>query len=474
MQRACLVLVLCVAGLLAGCAAVKSTFTTSPGSSASGTPSVSVTIFPATVGVVHDGTLSFSASVSGSNNVNLTWSVKEGASAGTIDSNGTYTAPATLGVFHIVATSQADPSKSAAASVTVTSSGFTTIGGLNYARLQQTATLLPSGKVLIAGGGVGPDTIDGYSVVDQAELFDPATKTFNVAGLIARDSHTATLLQSGDVLLVGGESGWDPHGNAYGNPSPIVVDTAEIVQVASGLSSVPTGNMLVARESHAASLLSDGRVLITGGEYDIPVNPFWGELTESEVFDPVTGKFTAVGQMTTARAFHTSTLLQNGKVLITGGEYPVFSNTAELFDPATDTFRLTGNMAVQRGFHTATLLPNGKVLIIGNSALAELYDPSTERFSPAGTMNFSRVWHTATLLPNGTVLIAGGSTDNGSTKTTEIYDPDTGLFTMGPSMQQDRMLHTATLLANGDVLIAGGAASDGIDITVLASAEVFH
>ena len=474
MQRAFLVLAFCIAGLLSGCTATKGTVTTGPVSNSPATPSVSVTISPATSGVVREGILSFSANVSGSSNENLTWSVKEGASGGAISNNGTYTAPATLGVFHIVATSQADSSKSATASVTVTASGFTTVSGLNYARLQQTATLLPSGKVLIAGGGQGPDTIDGYWVVDQAELFDPATKTFSLAGNITRDYHTGTLLQNGDVLLVGGESGWDPHGNAYGNPSPIVVDTAEIVQGATGSSSAPTGNMLVAREAHAASLLSDGRVLITGGVYGIPTYPFWGGLAESEVFDPVTGKFTAVGQMTIDRVFHTSTLLQNGKVLIAGGGNPTFSNTAELFDPTTGTFRATGNMAVQRGFHTATLLPNGKVLIVGDSTLAELYDPSTERFSPAGTMNISRVWHTATLLPDGTVLIAGGSADSGSTNTTEIYDPATGDFTMGPSMKQDRMLHSATLLANGDVLIVGGAASDGIDIDMLTSAEIFH
>ena len=173
-----------VAGLLAGCSAGNGTAiaTTSPVSSAPGASSVSVTIVPNTIGVRHDGTLSFSASVNGSNNVNLIWSVKEGASGGTISDKGSYIAPSAPGIYHVVATSQADPSKNATATVTVTAFGFTSISGLNYARLQQTATLLPSGKVLIAGGGQGPDIIDGYWVVDQAELFDPETKSFSLAG----------------------------------------------------------------------------------------------------------------------------------------------------------------------------------------------------------------------------------------------------------------------------------------------------
>src|SRR4029077_4374560 len=96
----------------------------------------------------------------------------------------------------------------------------------------------------------------------------------------------------------------------------------------SGLS-LPTGNMLNARENHAATLLNDGRVLITGGAYALPADPWWSVLAESEVFDPATGVFATVGQMAFARTGHTSTLLQNGKVLITGGGYPYNSNTAE-------------------------------------------------------------------------------------------------------------------------------------------------
>ena len=130
---------------------------------------------------------------------------------------------------------------------------------MGLARLQHTATLLPNGKVLVVGGGDGPDLIDGYWVVDQAELFDPTTGSFSSAGVISRDSHTATLLLDGDVLLAGGETGWSDR-------FPIVSGTADLEKATSGLFE-PTGSMAIGREAHAATLLSDGRVLIAGGAH---------------------------------------------------------------------------------------------------------------------------------------------------------------------------------------------------------------
>lgn len=459
---------------LGGCTSRSIQPTLTPSQPTPPAPSaISVTITPTIAAVGYDGTVSLRAQVNGSNNSGVTWSVEEGPEGGSMNSSGIYSAPSSPGSYHVVATSQADPSKSATATIAVTASAFTSISGLSYPRLQHTATLLPDGNVLIAGGGVGPDIIDGYDVVTQTELFDPGSKTFKVIGEIARDSHTATLLPSGNILLTGGETGWDPHGNAYGNPMPIDSATAELAQGSSGISS-PTGSMLTARESHAATLLSDGRVLITGGLAPLPADPWWQALRESEVFDPVTGTFAAVSPMTAARANHTSTLLPNGKVLITGGGY-FPSDTAELFDVSTGAFTPTRSMAVARSGHAATLLPSGKVLITGNSLFAELYEPSTGQFSPAGVMNIERMGHTATLLPNGTVLIAGGTVQGqGSTATTEIYDPATRIFQLGPSLQQNRFSHTATLLLNGDVLIVGGASSDGVHINALSSAEIYH
>jgi len=123
----------------------------------------------------------------------------------------------------------------------------------------------------------------------------------------------------------------------------------------SDLLSIHPGSMATARNGHTATLLSNGKVLITGG------NDGSNELSSVELYDPATGIFTDSGNMTIARDEHASTLLSNGKVLITGGN----DASMELYDPATETFTNIGEMPTVRYEHTATLLPNGKVLIAG-------------------------------------------------------------------------------------------------------------
>lgn len=185
------------------------------------------------------------------------------------------------------------------------------------------------------------------------------------------------------------------------------------------------------------------------------------------------GTFTATGSMLVPRALHTATLLPNGKVLITGGDsrfgpaVPLGLSSAELYDPFTGTFSATGSMSVPRVAHTAILLPDGRVLVAGGFAgdadqpnvaatpNAELYDPRTGVFTPTGKMSNPRFWHTATLLDSGKVLIAGGQTGVPSLETgsAELYDPVTGLFTPTGHMTAPRPQHLATLLVDGRVLI---------------------
>src|SRR5262245_55278271 len=111
----------------------------------------------------------------------------------------------------------------------------------------------------------------------------------------------------------------------------------------------PTSNMITPREGHAATLLPDGKVLITGG-HDPTQDPRRNTLASTELYDPETGVFTVGGNMTTERAYHTATLLSDGRVLIAGWQ------TAELYNPKAGTFTRTGNMIALGLWFSATLL----------------------------------------------------------------------------------------------------------------------
>lgn len=444
--------------------------------------STSVTIDPQSLGLKHGDSWNFAAAVSNANDQTVIWSVQESSSGGMVSDTGVYTAPTTEGVYHVIATSKADPTKSAAATVAVGDTGFSLTGTLGNARFGHTATLLPNGKVYIAGGAVpttDPNIDDGVDLLGTAELFDPSAGTFQAAGKLVRDDHTATLLLNGDVLFTGGIVG-DTETQGI-----ILTETAELLKDESGTLQ-PTGSMAFARYFHVATLLQDGRVLITGGYVRSATEQ---TLTKSaELYDPASGVFTPVGDMGAARAGHSATLLPNGEVLITGGGIA----DAEVFDPATNSFTSTGS-ASSKWVSTATLLTHGRVLITGEEtadgsapAASELYDPATGKFTPTGTMSKLRSGYTATLLPDGTVLIAGGAVQiAGSTPgtydeipvtTTEIYNPTTGSFSPGPTMRQGRIDNTATPLPDGSVLFVGGLGKgiSSAPYAPLASAEAYR
>jgi FG-GAP-like repeat/FG-GAP repeat/Galactose oxidase, central domain len=263
------------------------------------------------------------------------------------------------------------------------------------------ATLLSDGRVLFVVKDSG---------VNTAEIFDPANGTFTQSGtsVTGQIGGYATLLPNGQVLVAGG---FLTRSSVHANP--------EIYNPATGTFSATgpfdtTGrppNVSDGPYISAVVRLADGRVLFAG-------NP-------SEVYDSVSGSFSLTG-VTPPNVWRglpidgqTATLLTNGKVLLTGGEdeNSVFAS-AEIYDPATGLFTPTGRMHSARGNHTATLLSDGTVLIAGGDSLdcspwcttsrLEVYNPSTGTFTVAGTMLAGRGGQTATLLKNRSVLLTGG------------------------------------------------------------------
>jgi hypothetical protein len=142
----------------------------------------------------------------------------------------------------------------------------------------------------------------------------------------------------------------------------------------------PTGNMTVARAGHTVTALSNGKILVTGGASQFNGN----SLSSAELFDPATGTFTATANMVTARSLHTATLRNDGTVLLAGGDTHFYNglqgrtlSAAELFDPVTGTFTPVADMTTPRESHTATLLLNGEVLVVGGSSGTLGYSTTT-------------------------------------------------------------------------------------------------
>jgi hypothetical protein len=250
----------------------------------------------------------------------------------------------------------------------------------------------------------------------------------------ARTQHTQTRLADGRALIVGGY-GPTPPGTGF----TTTWRTAEIFDPESR-SFAPTGSMIALRGDHAAALLPDGRVLVTGGSSPV------GGLRSAEIYDPATGSFAAAADMGAIRWLHTATPLPNGRILIAGGQgagVPGGAHaSAEVYDPSSGQFLAAGPMPRAHGKgHTATPLADGRVLILGGwsgdffepTAAADIFDPATNSFTAVGAMILPRFEHEAALLPDGRVMIVGGQSDEGDNlRFTEIFDPATGIFSPGP------------------------------------------
>ncbi len=283
-------------------------------------------------------------------------------------------------------------------------------GTLATPRRGHTATLLGNGKVLVAGGASTSGSNSGSSLA-TAELYDPGTNAWSAAASMsaAREGATATLLGTGKLLVAGGYDIdlWD---NVVG---------AELYNATTNTWS-SAGTMASGRMGHTATKLGSGKTLVAGG-WALTSDGVFVLVPGTEVYDPATNVWSAAGTLATPRSAHTATILPTGRVLVAGGGAggtPLA--TAELYDPGTNSWSAAASMGTPRHLPTATLLPSGKVLLAGGyiggstgsdiTASAELYDAATNPWSAAASMGTPRYSHAAARLDSGKVLVAGGYT----------------------------------------------------------------
>ena len=328
---------------------------------------------------------------------------------------------------------------------------------LSTGRWAHTATVLQDGRLLVVGG---QESMSRASKV--AEIFDPSTDTWSNTGetLDKRgEGHTATLLNDGRVLVTGD--------NEEGS--------SEIYDPSTDQWSY-TGTMNVARKSASATLLEDGRVLVSGGVDRTKAGRV--ELDSSEIYDPSSGEWTVADVMEQIHSNHVTRLV-DGKVFLSGWFL------SEMYDPATDLWSPVGEPKrkdIARGT-TATILNDGTVLMVGGARFppnkwqgdpshpvgsSEIYNPSDGSLSTSVSMATPREYHSAILLKNGDVLIVGGIS-------MESYNPGAKIWTeIGELIHERDQMHTATMLNDGRIVIAGGRMeTDDKKIRSLSAVEIY-
>ncbi len=312
-------------------------------------------------------------------------------------------------------------------------------------RIAHTATLLPSGDILVAGGANELGT-----TLATVDIFATSRGPFITAtgGLgVARASHTATLMSNGCVLAAGGNVAITT------SAVPVPTNSALIYNTATNAWAAPVGaqtTLLTARFNHTATLLNDGRVLICGGQNtNADANPAGNAIQSCEFYTPTSctnGSFSAAPNLLSARYNHTATLLKDGRVWFAGGRNPLITATGgylpttERYDPGSNTFQSASPLIEARAHHTSTLMGDGKALVIGGynqrdvlankgiTESAEIYDPVSNSVTPAGSMSTRRQSHATLLSANGEVTVLGGL---GNITTTYV---DGGALSLGANV----------------------------------------
>ena len=327
-----------------------------------------------------------------------------------------------------------------------------------------TAVVLKDGKVLAIGGGVGQQ---GVAAV---EVFDPASGVWQSTTPMAqaRRGHQAVLLGDGRVMVAGGINEGE------------LLASVEIFDPASSRWTT-VAPMSVPRLGNTLTLLTNGNVLVTGGTSAETASGAGGGQTirpdaTAEVYNVNANRWTTTsGAMSTPRFEHSATALDDGRVLIAGGQGPPIAGvagallTTEIYDPAVDSFRRSNDMSDARFNHAAVKLPDRTVMVIGGAggqngdtslSTAEVFNPGDGSWTAAGALTGSRSGHIAVAFPDGRVLVAGGESitrgNRRSLNTAEIFALDRREWRSAGTMNCPRSEPSAALLGDGSVLVVAG------------------
>jgi|GEM_PF-5645492 len=234
------------------------------------------------------------------------------------------------------------------------------------------------------------------------------------------------------------------------------------------------------REFHTMTLLNDGTILVVGGTTNSGISNDV-RLYDSEDSRASQAEWDMLSPMSVKRSHHTATLLDDGSVLVVGGqsEDHQATNRVEIFDPVDGSWRDVASLSDARYAHTATRLNDGRVLVIGGvnaSSKVEIYDPQNDQWITSADLNVGRYGHRDVMLPTGHVLALGGygiATNNLEVlQSVEFYDVENDSWTEIADLLEPRTSHTATLLPNGLLIVVGGDRSATSETNMLSSVEL--